>query len=62
MKDLLIRFAKDESGATMAEYGIMLALIAAIAIAVVAVLGQQIRDAFQAVVDCIRDPAACGGG
>jgi pilus assembly protein Flp/PilA len=43
------RFANDESGATMVEYAIMVALIAAICIAVVKVIGTKSNTAFQNV-------------
>ncbi len=43
--------AAAEDGATAVEYGLIVALIAAIIVAVVAVLGESIRDAFQTVVD-----------
>lgn len=39
----------DEQGATMVEYGIMVALIAAICIAVVTTLGQKVSNAFSTV-------------
>lgn len=39
----------DESGATMVEYGVMVALIAAICIAVVGTLGQNVSNAFSTV-------------
>jgi len=38
-------------GATLVEYGIMVALIAAVVIGTVVVLGGQVQDAFQAIVD-----------
>ncbi len=41
----------DEKGATAVEYGLIVALIAAVIVAVVATLGDQIVAAFQAVVD-----------
>jgi pilus assembly protein Flp/PilA len=47
---------RNESGATAVEYGIMVALIAAIIIGVVTILGQDIRNAFCKVVE------ALGGG
>lgn len=53
MKPLTKR--KREEGATMVEYGIMVALIAAVAIGVVVFLGQEIRDAFQDVLTAIQD-------
>lgn len=43
------RFTNDESGATMVEYAIMVALIAAICIAVIKVIGNKSNNAFQNV-------------
>lgn len=43
------RFLRDESGATMTEYGIMIALIAAVAIAVVTVVGNKVNNGFNNV-------------
>jgi pilus assembly protein Flp/PilA len=42
---------RNQRGATAVEYGIMVALIAAVIITVVAALGQEILGAFQKVVD-----------
>jgi pilus assembly protein Flp/PilA len=39
----------EERGATAVEYGLLVALIAAVIVAVVAVLGTQIQNAFQTV-------------
>jgi pilus assembly protein Flp/PilA len=50
------RFNREEKGATMVEYGIMVALIAVIVMVVVAVLGPQIAAMFQSVSDQL--PAA----
>jgi pilus assembly protein Flp/PilA len=41
----------NEKGATAVEYGLIVALIAAVIVAVVATLGGQIRTAFQTIVD-----------
>jgi len=41
---------KDE-GATAVEYGLLVALIAAVIVTIVATLGGQIATAFQTVVD-----------
>ena len=46
---MIRKFLKDESGATMVEYGIMVALIAAIAIAIIKVVGSKTSNAFQNV-------------
>ena len=43
------KMASDEKGATMVEYGIMVALIAVIVIAAVGPLGTTIRDMFAGV-------------
>jgi pilus assembly protein Flp/PilA len=40
----------DEKGATAVEYGLLVALIAAIIIGTVVVLGGQINTAFQTIV------------
>lgn len=45
----LIRFFKDEEGATAVEYAIMVALIAVVVIAMVATIGQQANNAFTTV-------------
>jgi pilus assembly protein Flp/PilA len=42
----LINFFKDEEGATMVEYGIMVALIAAVCITIIKTLGTQVNTAF----------------
>lgn len=44
---------KDEKGATAVEYGLLVALIAAVIVAVVLTLGGDIKTAFQSVVDKI---------
>lgn len=45
------RFADNERGATAVEYGLLVALIAAVIIATVALLGPEINSAFQTVVN-----------
>ncbi len=42
---------RDDRGATAVEYGLLVALIAAVIIGVVLILGQQISTAFQNVVN-----------
>ena len=42
---------RHAKGATLVEYGIMVALIAAVVIGTVVTLGGQVQDAFQAIVD-----------
>lgn len=40
---------KDDTGATMVEYGIMVALIAAVCIVLVSTLGKRVSSAFSSV-------------
>ena len=40
------RFTKEEKGATMVEYGLMVSLIAIVVIAGLIILGPAIRDLF----------------
>jgi pilus assembly protein Flp/PilA len=42
----LINFFKDEEGATMVEYALMLALIAIVCIAAVTLIGQSANNVF----------------
>ncbi len=49
MPSLLKRLAADDSGATMVEYGIMLALIAAVCLAVIKIVGQKTNNVFNDV-------------
>jgi pilus assembly protein Flp/PilA len=49
----LIRFFKDDEGATMVEYGIMVALIAAVCIGIVTTLGTTVQGVFQDITTAI---------
>jgi pilus assembly protein Flp/PilA len=46
---LFSRFRRDEEGATMVEYGIMVALIAVVCFAAVQLLGNTINALFTAI-------------
>ena len=50
MTKFISKFAKDESGATAIEYGLIAALIAVVIISAVTALGTTIAAKFQAVV------------
>ncbi len=52
---ILKTFWKDEQGASMAEYALLLALIAVAAIGVLQVLGGQITGVFQRAGDAIDE-------
>jgi pilus assembly protein Flp/PilA len=47
------RLATRDRGATAVEYGLLIALIAAVIVAIVIVLGRQVSTAFQSVSDSI---------
>lgn len=61
MKQLIQKFLKDESGATMVEYAILVALISIAAIAIIVVIGGQINAAFTAVSAAFPAAPAAGG-
>ncbi len=54
MKNLLLRFAKDDSGATAIEYGLIAAGISVAIIAVVNGLGTKLNATFQSVTDQMK--------
>lgn len=49
MKQWLIKFLKDEEGATVVEYAVMLVLIILVALATITLVGQKVDDAFDRV-------------
>ena len=49
----MIRFAKQDEGATAPEYGLMVALIAAVIVGVVTTLGLNIQSTFTTVAGAI---------
>jgi len=50
MKDMLIKFWKDEEGATAVEYGLIVALIAAVIVGTVGSIGEKIEAAFTTIL------------
>lgn len=57
MKTLFARFAKDESGATAIEYGLIATLISVAIIAGATVLGGKLNSVFQGLGDTMQAPA-----
>ena len=53
----LINFFKDEEGATMVEYALMLALIAIVCIAAVTLIGKEASVVFKSSADAIKNTA-----
>lgn len=50
-KPMLSRIRKQETGATLVEYAILVAIISVAAIAIIVVLGGQVQEGFQSVLD-----------
>jgi len=49
MLNQMMRFVKDEDGATAVEYGLLVALIAAVIVGTVATLGTRVNTGFTTV-------------
>lgn len=49
MKKMITRFAKDESGATAIEYGLIAALISVVIISVLTTVGTNLETKFQEI-------------
>jgi pilus assembly protein Flp/PilA len=56
MKSLLNRFAKDESGATAIEYGLIATLIAVAIIVGAGALGTKLNDVFNGLSTMMTPP------
>ena len=53
MKQWVMNFLREEEGATVVEYAVMLVLIVVVAIAVITILGNKVNNAFNAVADAM---------
>jgi pilus assembly protein Flp/PilA len=60
MKTIFARFAKDESGATAIEYGLIAALMAVVVIAAITILGPSLTGTFQGISDTLNNPTVEG--
>jgi pilus assembly protein Flp/PilA len=58
--DLLARFRRDEDGAALVEYGLLVGLIAVICIVSVTLLGTQVSQAFQKITDALTTAGLTG--
>jgi pilus assembly protein Flp/PilA len=56
---LIHRLTAEERGQTMAEYGLILGLIAVVAVAAFAALGTGITGALTDLTGCITTPSSC---
>ena len=51
----MLAMLRDDEGATMVEYGIMVALIAAVCIVLVTTLGKNVSNAFSSVNSSLKN-------
>ncbi|HZP21537.1 MAG TPA: Flp family type IVb pilin [Bauldia sp.] len=58
MKNLFKRFAKDESGATAIEYGLIASLIGVAIILGATTLGTKLNSTFNAISGSINGPSS----
>jgi pilus assembly protein Flp/PilA len=54
MQNLIARFAKDESGATAIEYGLIAALISVVILAALGTIGTNLNVAFNKVATATK--------
>ena len=59
--EIIKQFFKDESGATMTEYAILVALIAIAVVVAVIAIGSSLGEKFQQFEDCLADLTNCPG-
>ena len=62
MKTFINKFAKDESGATAIEYGLIAALIAVVIIGAVQLLGTDLTNTFTSVSNGLTGAGGEGEG
>ena len=60
MKDQIVKFWRDEEGATAIEYGLIAGLIAVALVGTLGLLGGQLDTTFKAILDALK-PKAVGG-
>lgn len=52
--EIIKKFFKDESGATLVEYALLVALIAIAVVITIIAVQEGINDAFQSVANCLN--------
>jgi pilus assembly protein Flp/PilA len=58
LSSLVKRFARDERGATMVEYSVLIGLVTIAIVTVITALSTSIQGAFQAAVDMLNTRTA----
>jgi pilus assembly protein Flp/PilA len=51
---MLHQFVYEEDGQTLVEYGLLISLIALVVIAILSILGNRIKNTFNAAANAIR--------
>ncbi len=54
MRSILVRFARDEAGATAIEYGLIAAGISVVIITAVKLVGTNLTTTFNSVANAVR--------
>ncbi len=54
MTKLLVRFARDESGATAIEYGLIAALIAVVIVTALTTIGTNLKTKFNSIATTLK--------
>ncbi len=62
MKKLFARFAKDESGATAIEYGLIAGLISVVIVGILTTTGGSLTAVFTRINAALQTAAGGGGG
>ena len=57
MKDMLMRLVREEDGQGLSEYGLVIALVAAVVIAVMTVFGTALKEVFTDLAEKITEAA-----
>lgn len=59
LRFLAARLSTEERGATAVEYGLLVALIAAVIVGIVGLLGGQVAAGFQTICTALNNNVAC---
>lgn len=57
----IINFLKDEEGATAIEYGLIAALIAVAIMTTLGLIGTELNELFDEILDKLKNPTGGGG-
>ncbi|CAJ0684786.1 Flp family type IVb pilin [Ralstonia holmesii] len=59
MKNAILKFIRDEQGATAVEYGMIAGLIAAAIVTIVSTLGTKLESVFASICQAVNKNVAC---